>query len=298
LPLLWVAVAVTWLLVGENLVDAPGDPGVRDLVLGMFLLNHVVPGTVAVLGVTWTLVWQVTFYCFAAATIPLLRHRPWLAPAIGAAVLSTLMSLTSVPGSDPTGQLRLIVTFVPIIFIGQIIGLTRSGHVTPLAGVALGCVHMWLGLRAVVSWPGAHQGEFYARTLVLLVLVLILLTRANGRAARSRTLALIARRTYGIYLLHIPLVLGTLTLTADRIGFHAALALSLVVLAAGVELAHRFLDAPIASVYRRLESAANAPGRGARLRVGSRGSDHGLARAECAGQPDALSTHDEGGSRR
>ncbi|MGH3516420.1 MAG: acyltransferase family protein [Haloechinothrix sp.] len=253
-PALWIAVPLAWLLALAGLNGTSSTPDVRDLLLNMVLLNHTVPGSVAVLGVTWTLLCQVVFYLFVAATIPIMRRRPWLPAAIAASVLSVLASLVAVVPWDATGSMRMFATFLPIIFIGQVIGLTRSGRITPLAGMVLAGVHLWLGVRAVLSWPESHHAADYARTLVLLVLVLLLLTRADGRIARSPVVRGVAKRTYAIYLLHMPLMIGTLELTADHIGFYASLALATGLLVIGVELVRRCVDEPITATFRRWEN--------------------------------------------
>lgn len=253
LPALWVTVPIAWLLAQASLIGASRIPDVGDLVLSMVLLTGSVPGAVAILGVLWTLVLQVVFYLFTAATLPLLHRRPWLPPALAASLISVLLSVTATGSTAPVHQLRLIATFLPVIFIGQLIMLTRKGKITPLVGIGLGAIHLWLGLRANLVWADAPRADTYARTLILLMLILLLLTRVDGRIARSAFVRVIAERTYAIYLLHVPLLFATLTLTADHLGTPAALALGLVVLAFAVELLHRLVELPIYRTYRRWE---------------------------------------------
>lgn len=253
LPAMWVTVPLAWLLAQWSLIGASGVPGLGDLALSMTLLTGSVPGAIAVLGVLWTLVLQVVFYLFTSATIPLLLRWPALPPAIAAALISVLLSVTATGTSAPVHQLRLIATFLPIIFIGQMIMLVRKGKVSPLLGIALAGVHLWLGLRANLVWQDAPRADTYARTLALLALVLLLLTRVDGRVTRSRAVRVIAARTYAIYLLHVPVLYATLTLTSGHIGHPAALALGLLVLAVTVEVIHRGVEMPVYQAYRRWE---------------------------------------------
>lgn len=254
LPTMWSVVVLGWLLAQADLIGTSRVPDLGDLVLNLFLLTGSTPGAVAVLGVLWTLVMQVVFYLFTAATLPLLRRWPWLPPAIGASVISVLISFTADGATAPMHQLRLVATFVPVIFIGQLIMLVRAGKVTPLVGIALGGVHFWLGVRSNLTWLDAPRADTYARTLLLLVLVLVLLTRADGRIARSRVVGVIAQRTYAIFLLHIPVLFAILTLTSDHIGFLPALVLGFIVLVAAVEVLWRGVEGPINRAYRRWEA--------------------------------------------
>lgn len=260
LPALWVAVPLAWLLVLLGTQLETQDPDLGDLVLSMLLLDNAVPDTVQVLGVTWTLTVQVVFYLLAAATLPLLARRPWLPVAIGASVSSILISLANAPMPGPSYQLRMIATFLPVIFIGQLIMLVRMGKLRPVTGIGLGALHFWLIVRSTITWTETGRIGALPRTVLLLVLVLILFTRADGPISRSRPVSVIAKRTYSIYLLHLPVLFTVLHLLAARIGYVPSLLIGLVVLAIAVELLHRFVEQPVNRYYRRRE-AARARGR-------------------------------------
>lgn len=261
LPALWLAVPFAWLLVYYGFLLEPKQPDAADLVLGMLLLDGAVPGTIRVLGVTWTLAIQVLFYFFTAATLPLLKRWPWLPAAIGASLVMVLISLTAMPQPGPSYQFRMAATFLPVIFIGQAIMLVRSRAISPRVGLLLGTVHLGLCIHAMLTWAAAERIGYLPRTVVLLSLVLILLTRVDGPASRSLPVKLIADRTYLIYLLHLPVLFAVFHFLAAGIGFASATAIGLLVLAAVVELVHRTVEQPIVRAYRRAEAARS--GRGA-----------------------------------
>lgn len=255
LPGLWVAVPLAWVLIIAGWQLEAQRPSLGDLVLGVLLLDNAVPDTVKVLGVTWTLTVQVSFYLFTAATLRVLHHRPWLPAAAGASLVSVLISFASAPTLGPTYQLRMIATFLPVIFLGQLVMLVRMGRLTPIVGMALGGLHFWLIVRSAITWTDTGRIPLVARTVLLLLLVLILLTRANGPVGRSRAVSVVAKRTYAIYLLHLPVLFAALHLLADRVEFTVALAIGLIALAGAVELLYRFVEQPINRAYRRWEAA-------------------------------------------
>lgn len=251
-PLLWVAVLLAWVLAVAGINEVSATPGLGDLVANLLLVNHAVAGPV-LLSVAWTLLLKVEFYVFAALTIPLGRRWPWLPPAIGASVLSVFTSLAVVAPPALAGPLRNAALFLPVIFIGQLVGLARGGRISVPVGVGLGVVHAAIGIRVTLLWPDLEVAPHYARTLALLLLVVLLLTRADGRIVRSAPVSVVAQRTYAIYLLHVPVAYAVLNLAAAHVGYYAALALALVVLAAVVEGARRLVERPIVTAYRRWE---------------------------------------------
>ncbi|MQA11521.1 MAG: acyltransferase family protein [Pseudonocardiaceae bacterium] len=253
MPALWVAVLIAWLLVTNGLLSANQPADADDLWKNALLLNFSIPDSSSVLGVTWTLTVQVVFYAFLAACIPLLRRWPWLPAAIAASGISVLISFTNTVDSIPMHHLRTIVTFLPVVFIGQLVSLVRKRKINPLAGVALGAVHFWLGVRAVLTWEDTPDGPGYARTLLLLLLILVLCSKASGRIARARWVSVLAKRTYAIYLLHVPMAFPVLRLLTPEIGFGWAILVSLLAIAVGAELLYRFVEQPIAGAYRHWE---------------------------------------------
>ncbi|RZQ62140.1 acyltransferase family protein [Amycolatopsis suaedae] len=252
-PALWVAVSIAWVLMLAGATGAGARPDAGEWLLNLVLLNYDFDGVTQILPVSWTMTVQVVFYLFVAATIPLLRRWPWLPPTIAAALISALISFTGGPSGDAMTHWRIVATFLPVLFLGQLVMLVRKGKLAVPVALLLGVLHVSLGVRAVATWPDTPNGTAWVRTLALLLLVLLLCTKANGRVARSRPVAYIAARTYAIYLLHFPILLGALNLLDPALGFWPALLIGLVVLVAAVELLYRFVERPIAAAYRRWE---------------------------------------------
>jgi exopolysaccharide production protein ExoZ len=255
LPAMWVMVAVAWVMVSNKWLTANRPPDGDDLVYNLLLVNFAVPGTSWVLAITWTLCVQMAFYLFVAGTIPLLKRQPWLPPAIAVVLVSVLLSVTPPESGPPASSLRMITTFLPVLFIGQLISLVRSGRLPVPAGLALGVLQYLMFIRADLTseqWP---PGEAFPRQLLVLTLVLLIATKAEGRLVRSPWVAAMAKRTYAIYLVHIPVgfpVLGGLTPVT---GYWGSIAVALVGVALAAELLHRLVELPAANWYRKREKA-------------------------------------------
>jgi exopolysaccharide production protein ExoZ len=255
LPAMWVMVAIAWVMVSNKWLTANRPPDGDDLVYNLLLVNFAVPGTSWVLAITWTLCVQMAFYLFVAGTIPLLKRQPWLPPAIAVVLVSVLLSVTPPESGPPASSLRMITTFLPVLFIGQLISLVRSGRLPVPAGLALGVLQYLMFIRADLTseqWP---PGEAFPRQLLVLTLVLLIATKAEGRLVRSPWVAAMAKRTYAIYLVHIPVgfpVLGGLTPVT---GYWGSIAVALVGVALAAELLHRLVELPAANWYRKREKA-------------------------------------------
>ncbi|MCR3747130.1 acyltransferase family protein [Lentzea californiensis] len=258
LPAMWVMITVAWVLVSARQLSANQRPDLGDLFLNLGLVNYSVPQTSHVLALTWTLAVQVVFYFFVAATMPLLKRWPWVPPAIAVALVSVLISVTPPQGPAPLSFVRMATTFLPVLFIGQLISLVRSKKIPVGAGIAFGVLQYLLFVRADLTsdrWP---LGEAYPRTFVFLFLVLLLATRANGALVRAKWVGEVAKRTYAIYLVHIPVGFPLLRLLTPHTGYWISVAVALIAVAVASELLHRLVEEPIAQWYRRREKRRTA----------------------------------------
>ncbi|MET9226977.1 acyltransferase [Lentzea sp. NPDC003310] len=272
LPALWVAVLLAWTMVSLNLLPAviPADLG--DLFLNGLLVNYLVPNTSEVLGLTWTLAVQFVFYFYVVATMPLLKRWPWVPQAVAVTVVSVLISVVPPDGGPPFSFLRQVATFLPVLFIGQLIALVKSRKLPVGAGVALGVLQYLLFIRADLTsetWPGG--GDAHARTLAILVIVVLLASRADGKLVGSRWVASASKRTYGIYLLHIPIGIPLRRLLEPITGYWPAMCIAIVVVLVATELMYRFVETPVTEWYRKRTKARSKPA----IREGTRGHERG-----------------------
>ncbi|HWE91461.1 MAG TPA: acyltransferase [Pseudonocardiaceae bacterium] len=260
-PALWAGVILSWLLLNGHAMTAEGgasSAGLNSLLSNMFLANYATPNTVTVLPVTWTLLVEIAFYLFMAATMRLMRTRPWLVPAIGAAALSVGLSVVHVETPPILHVVRVILTYLPILFLGQLIGLVRARRLHPLAAIGYGGLFYLLFLRADLTSSFTPGVPDYERELILALLVVVLLTKANGRFVRSRWITAVSLRTYAVYLVHLPVMYAVLGQLAPRLGSTPATLIGLVGVALTAEALYRFVEYPAERLYRRWEKARRA----------------------------------------
>lgn len=256
LPALWVVLLLVWIAAKAGLrpgVQGSGELDAAALLANMLLLNFVVPNTPALDLVTWTLVVQIAFYAFAAATIPLARRWPWLPPALSVAAVAVLLPLTGNEDTAAVHTARTIVTLVPVLCIGQLVALVRLGRLHPLAALGYGVAHVLLFVRADLTSEHTPAISGYAQIIVWVTLLAIVCTRLTGPVVRSRWIAGFAERTYAIFLVHVPVLYLTPQLLFTAAGTPLAFVAALFGVAITAELLYRFVERPVARWYRGWE---------------------------------------------
>ncbi|WP_157163101.1 acyltransferase family protein [Actinoalloteichus spitiensis] len=253
LPALWLTVTLAWLLYQTSWVLHRPELGPGDLWANLFMVNFFDDQWFTLVAVAWTLLVQFTFYLFVAATIPLGRRHPWLPPALAISVVSVLLSLVNTTDSLATAQLRTVITFLPVVFLGQLVSLVRSGLIPVALGTVFGILQFLLFVRAGLTNEGIPAGEAHARTLVLVVVITVLMMGANGRLVRSSWIATAAKRTYSVFLTHIPVAYTLLGLLTPRTSLFVALSVTVVAVVVVSELVYRLVEVPVYRWYRRRE---------------------------------------------
>ncbi|MBY8850921.1 acyltransferase family protein, partial [Saccharothrix sp. MB29] len=204
-PLLWVVTLLAWVMINLGLrvsATPQEDLGVGDLLGGLVLANFFWTPQVPLSEVAWTLPVQLGFYCYVAATIPVLRRMPWLPPLAAVPLCFTILLVTG--GPDPLVGFNLgqFGVYLPLLCVGQLISLVHSGKVGPYAGTAIGVAHYALFVWADKAGEYTFQGESVVRTVLLAVLATIVLVTVSGPVSRSRVVRSWAKRTYAVYLVH------------------------------------------------------------------------------------------------
>jgi exopolysaccharide production protein ExoZ len=251
LPAMWAALPISFVFVAAGLTPSMATEAAAtlpNLLRDMWFGTYLIPGYNSVLPITWSLLVQLAFYAFIALTIPLLRRWPWLPPALAAAAISITMSLVPEGVLDPT---RTIVAFLPILFIGQIISLTQLGKIRLGVGLLLGAAHFLLFIRAELVSVSVLSGDGYQNALLIDVLVVVLCMGASGRVARSKWVKVLAKRTYAVYLLHMPITFGVLALLQPLVGTPLAAVGALLAAFLGSELFYRLVEEPITKLFQR-----------------------------------------------
>lgn len=265
LPAMWVVLLAVWIVARFNVpIGVTGPVDVGDLFANLTLANFFVSGHPGLDLVTWTLAVQITYYVFVAATIPLMRRWPWLPPALAVTLVSVLLSVVNDESSVTAHMLRVIITFLPVLFIGQLIALVQLGRLHPLAGLAYGVLQWLLMVRADFTSDVTPAIPGYTRMVVLIALLVIVCCRLTGGLVAGRWARGVANRTYAVFLVHVPVLYVTPHLLSTTTGTTLAFFVAIVATAVIADLLYRLVEAPGVRWYRRWEnrgqhSAERAP---------------------------------------
>lgn len=256
IPLLVVVLFITAMLINLGVFRAETRQtslSFLDVLSGMTLAGFFTTPTVILVGVTWTLLLQITFYSYVAATMPLLRRRPWLPPAVAAVLVCIGLSLASGPQPEPVHRIGVIAAFITLIFIGQLITLVRSGKVSVAVGGAISAVHFGLFVWADKLGGYAYAGSGMVRTAFLAILLILVVMYLSGPITKSAFVKAWSARTYAIYLIHPVVIYPTLAALAPAIGNIPALLVALAFTAAVTEVLHRYVEMAVHQRIRRWE---------------------------------------------
>lgn len=255
LPAMWVVLVIVWLVARAGIqIGVSGEVTAGTLFTNMTLTNFFFSGIPGLDLVTWTLVVQFAFYLFVAATIPLLRRWPWLPPALSAALVAVLLSVVSTESPVALHTTRVVVTLLPIIFIGQLIGLVRLGKLHPAAALAYGTVHWLLLVRGDLTSDFTPAVPGYTQMVVCIALLAIVCCRMPGGWVTGRWLRETANRTYAVFLVHVPVLYVTPHLISTPAGTTLAFLVAMAGTAVTADLVYRFVEAPAVRWCRRWEN--------------------------------------------
>jgi peptidoglycan/LPS O-acetylase OafA/YrhL len=260
LPAMWVVLLIVWFVARAGVpIGVPGEVTVRTLVTNLTLTNFFFSGNPGLDLVTWTLVVQFAFYVLVAAMIPLLRRWPWLPPALSITLVSVLLSVVRTESPVAMHTLRVVVTLLPILFIGQLIGLVRLGKLHPLAGLAYGALHWLLLVRGDLTSDFTPAIPGYPQLTACLALLVIVCCLLPGGMAPARWVRAVANRTYAVFLVHVPVLYVSPHLVSAPAGSTPAFLAAMAGTVVTAELLHRFVEEPVVRWCRRRERPAATP---------------------------------------
>lgn len=264
-PSMWLVLLVVWIVARAGVpIGVPGEVSVGTLLTNLTLTNFFFSGHPGLDLVTWTLVVQVAYYLFVAATLPLLRRWPWLPPAISVALVSVLLSVVRTETPLAMHTTRIVVSLLPVLFIGQLIALVRLRRLHPLAGTAYAIAHWLLLVRGDLTSDFTPAVPGYAQMVVCIALLAIVCSRMSGGLVAARWIRGAANRTYAVFLVHVPVLYLTPHLVSTPAGTTLAFLVAMTGTAVTADLLYRFVEVPSVRWYRRWEnrgrnSAERAP---------------------------------------
>ncbi|MEV0677051.1 acyltransferase [Actinosynnema sp. NPDC050436] len=256
LPLLWVVTALAWVALRLGYTHTDVDPSAADvgaLVDNLLMVGFFQSPPMVLLGVTWTLLVQIGFYVYVAATIPVLRRWPWVPPLAAAALCFVVILATQGSTDLAPREIRGLIGYLPLLCLGQLISLVHSRKITPMAGVAVGAAHFLLVVWVDKQYGYAATGAALPRTLMIALLVTIVLVSVHGPVSRSAFIRSWAKRTYAVYLVHIPVMLPLFVFLVPHLDATLVIVVGLVAVAVVTEVVHRFVEVPADRAVRRWE---------------------------------------------
>ncbi|WP_308013271.1 acyltransferase family protein [Rhodococcus yananensis] len=249
IPAFWVAIALAIVLVrlGINgMFSGHTGVGNSEAFLSFFLGAFFLKPQVAVLGVAWTLAVQIAFYLYCAAGRSLLRSAPAAVPVLGAALcMLVIVYNLYVPEPYSVPFLSKIAATLPAVFLGQIAYLAWAGLISvPALLVALlaQAQVVVLATDTQVYWAGSS----YLWTIAVVFACVVLVSRVDGRIARSRVVKWVATRSYAIYLIHTLVMYRAYENTVPFLGETGAIVCLLVAVGLAAELLYRGVEMPAA----------------------------------------------------
>ncbi len=249
LPAFWVSILAAIVLVrlGINgMFSGHTTVSNSEAFLSFFLGAFFLKPQVIVLGVTWTLAAQISFYLWCVAGRSLLRSAPVAVPMLGA-VLCMLVLLYNLYVPEPYAVpfLSKIASTLPTLFLGQIVYLGWAGLISLRAVIVALLTQVSVIVMATdihVYWAGSR----YLWTVMVVFAVVVLVARYDGRFARSGLVVWVATRSYCIYLTHTLVMYRIYENTVGTVGTTAAVALLVLGCGLVAEVLYRSVEVPAA----------------------------------------------------
>jgi len=264
-PFYWTATIGIFLLalaIPAVLHHAKAD--VPWLLFSLFFIPHDSPnGVHPLLGLGWTLNYEMYFYAIFAVALFLWRRRAaYLAAAAVAAVLvATRIVSPSSPAEAFYGD-PIVLEFIWGIFVFELFRRASwmttpsprgAGYVAVLVILALALV--WLPIQEVTRIDPMRLSAGAAAAIV--VAMFLLLEKRYGIAAQNRFVLLVGEASYVLYLIHPYVVFGILRLVLGPSQQYPLwsgwlLAAVLLTVATGIAIAiHLWFEVPVMNWLRR-----------------------------------------------
>jgi peptidoglycan/LPS O-acetylase OafA/YrhL len=148
----------------------------------------------------------------------------------------------------------VIMTLLPVMFIGQVIALAQLGKLPPLAGLAYAGGFWLLIVRGDLTSDFTPAVPGYPQMVVCIALLTIICGRLTGGVVGARWVKALADRTYAVFLLHVPVLYLTPHLVSTTPGTTLAFVVAMVGTAVTADLLYRFVEKPAVRWWRSWEN--------------------------------------------
>ena len=221
--------ALAYLNRGGALPGAPPVvPAWGDAILGMLLMDVIVPIPVGVLAVGWTLTIEIFFYAHATLLLPWIRTRPVRSAILlaGWGVLGpyVLLDLATRTGTIWIRQVAEMIHYLPLFAIGVFAHARFRDQLrgTGLILGALGCLTCYIvNLNWMKGWALQPEQLFPIQAAYATGLFFLFMHADAGKRV-GRIAKWAGDISYSLYLVHVPIGLLAATFFFARFGITGA----------------------------------------------------------------------------
>jgi peptidoglycan/LPS O-acetylase OafA/YrhL len=262
-PLLVFAVGVSAAVLaagGRTLTTGPVHVSASTVLQNVVLVNFLHKPVVALVGVSWSLLPEVTFYLLLIALIPVHRKMPWLAIAIELEFVFVVLMLRGALGVD-FRDFAANTAYVTLAIIGQAAFSAWQRKIPYWLGGLFAALAF-----ALYSWATTMNIDPDYVLPFRPVLYSVLLFAAGlvaERWLRQRAIwTALSERTYALYLLHGVAAFPVMFALYDVVPLWLNALIAIAATFLLVELAYRFVDRPLNNLGRRWSSSKVAAAAG------------------------------------
>jgi peptidoglycan/LPS O-acetylase OafA/YrhL len=228
-PMIVGVLAYAALLTFAESIGAPIEglrsPSFRSVADSMILINGVWNGAFSIHPLVWSLVLELLFYLTTLAIMPLLKG--WPATVVVIELIGYVVLTATYPVAGYERPTTLLTLCAPL-FVGQAIYLRWAGKIGGSTTIAFLAAWLILGEWAVQTHSARYIAQYpVAIWRVLAYLVFGLLLALEAKLGMQRIVMLSSEISYSLYLLHVPVGYGFLSLTVPFIPYPIALVLAL-----------------------------------------------------------------------
>lgn len=248
-PMYWIATTVkllTLLVLPAAVLHAQLDP-TKTVLSYLFLPSRNVDGEVQpLLGVGWTLTFEMAFY--AIFTVALLLR---LAPMWFCAAVLSLLALGNIVRPDDWPPVAVYLNPIVLYFlVGMAIGRWAMDHRTRALVAWLGYIFLvWVLVAAADGWTLPDSERIVERLFVVCLVVAAVVLEPYIGGKIPRPVLYMGDASYSLYLFHpliapiVPTVLAIVGLTSGWV----SVILSITVAIVAAAIIYRFIERPVTS---------------------------------------------------